>query len=150
MLCRVSSFTFDTFSTLLFPDAFSKKALIPTCSPRCEFAVTLVASRQEDAFFDLIANSILGATMLSMAVKIVFCILSSNLSTILLISLSILSLKHLSKVLTFTVLSIIAKFFLEASMVKSRFLVISTSIDHSVLLAFTISVANNDIVIQVI
>ena len=122
-LCRVSSFTFDTCSILLFPDAFSKEALIPTCSPRSAFAVTLVASRPEDAFIDLIADSIFGATMLTIAVKIAFCILSSTVSTILLISLSILSLKHLSKVLTFTVLSIIAILLLEASIVKSRSLV---------------------------
>ena len=80
-LCRVSSFTFDTCRILLFPDAFSKEALIPTCSPRSEFAVTLVTSHPEDAFRDLIANSILGATTLSIAVKITFCILSSTVST---------------------------------------------------------------------
>ena len=75
MLCRVSSFTFDTCSMLLFPDAFPKEALFPTCSPRSEFAATLVTSRTDDAFIDLIANSILAATMLSIAVKIAFCIL---------------------------------------------------------------------------
>ena len=48
MLCRVSSFTFDTPSVLLFLDAFSKEALIPTCSLRSEFADTLVTSRPED------------------------------------------------------------------------------------------------------
>ena len=42
------------------------------CSPRTEFAQMLVASRPEDAFIDLIANSILGATILSVAVKIAF------------------------------------------------------------------------------
>ena len=63
MFSRVSSFTFGTRSVLLFSDAFSKEALIPTRSPRSEFAVTLVTSRPEDAFIDLIANSILGATM---------------------------------------------------------------------------------------
>ena len=68
MSCRVSSFTFDTPSVLLFPDACSKEALIPTCSLRSELADTLVASRPEDAFIDLIANSILGVTMLSIAV----------------------------------------------------------------------------------
>ena len=59
MLCRVSSFTIDTCSILLFPDEFSKEALILTCSPRSEFGATLVTSRPEDTFFDLIANSIL-------------------------------------------------------------------------------------------
>ena len=72
MFCRVSSFTFDTHSMSLFSDAFSKKALIPTHSPRSQFAVTLVTSRPEDAFIDLFANSILGATMLSIAAKIAF------------------------------------------------------------------------------
>ena len=99
ILCRVSSFIFVT-PNVLFSDAFSKEALVPVRSLRSEFADTLVTSRPEDAFIDLIANSILGATMLSMAVKIAFCILSSTVSTILLISLSILSLKHLSKVFT--------------------------------------------------
>ena len=56
MLCRVSSFTFDTPSVLLFPDAFSKEALIPTCSLRSEFADTLVTSRLEDTFIDLSAT----------------------------------------------------------------------------------------------
>ena len=72
--------------------------------PRSEIAVTLVAFRPEDAFFDLMAHSTLGATMLSKAIKIGFYILSSTVSTILLISLSILLLKHLSKIFTFTVL----------------------------------------------
>ena len=89
MLCRVSSFTFDTSSVSLFLDALSKEALIPTRSLRSKFADTLVTSRPEDAFIDLIANSILGVTMLSMAVKIAFYILSSTVSTILFISLSI-------------------------------------------------------------
>ena len=92
-LFRVSSFTFDTCSTLLFQDAFSKEALTPACSPRSEFAVTLVASRPEDAFIDLPASSISGAIMLSIAVNIAFYILSSTVPTILLISLSILSIK---------------------------------------------------------
>ena len=72
MSCRVSSFTFDTPSVLLFPDGFSKEVLICTCSLRSEFADTLVASRPEDAFIDLIANSSLGATMLSIAMKTAF------------------------------------------------------------------------------
>ena len=59
MLCQVSSFTFDTSSVPLFLDALSKEALIPTRSLRSKFADTLVASRSEDAFIDLIASSIL-------------------------------------------------------------------------------------------
>ena len=51
MLRRVSSFTIDTPSVLLFPDAFPKEALIPTCSLRSEPADTLVASRTADAVF---------------------------------------------------------------------------------------------------
>ena len=58
LLFRVSSLTFDTYITLLLTDAFSKEALISTCTPRSEFAVTLVTSRPEDAFTDLIADSI--------------------------------------------------------------------------------------------
>ena len=131
MLFRVSSFTFDTCSTLLFPDAFSKESLIPACYPRSEFAVTMVASRPEDAFIDLTANSILGATMLSIAVKIAFWILSSTVSTKLLISLSILSLKHLSKVFTFTVFSLVTKLSLEVPTVKSRSLLPSFIIAFS-------------------
>ena len=56
MLCRVSSFTFDTSSVSLFLDAFSKETLIPTRSLRSEFADTLVTSRPEDAFIDPVAN----------------------------------------------------------------------------------------------
>ena len=123
LFCRVSSFIFDTRSISLFSDAFSKEALIPTRSPRSEFAVTPVISRPEDAFIDLIANSILVATMLSKAVKNAFCILSSTVSTMLLISLSILSLKRLSKVFTLTVLSLTAVLLLELLTVKSRSLV---------------------------
>ena len=120
MLFRVSSFTFHTCSILLIPDVFSKAALIPTYSPRPESALTLVESRPEDAFIYLIANSFLGATMISTAVKIEFWILSFTVSTILLISLSILSLKHLSKVFTFTVFSLVTKLSLEVPTVKSR------------------------------
>ena len=131
MLFRVSSFPFDTCCTLLFPDAFSKEALIPTCSLHSEFAAPLVASRPEDAFNDVIANSILGATRLSIAVKIAFCILSSIVSTILLISLSTFSLKHLSKVFTFTVLSLVAVVLLKVLAVKSRSLVPSLTTGFS-------------------
>ena len=56
ILCRVSSFTLDTRSKLLFPDAFSKETLIPTSYPLFEYVATLVTSRPEDAFIDLIAN----------------------------------------------------------------------------------------------
>ena len=77
---RVSSFTLLVHSTR-FPDAFSKGVLIPTCSQRSEIAITLVASRPEDAFIDLSANSILVATMLSIAVKNAFWILHSTVST---------------------------------------------------------------------
>ena len=65
-------FQSDICKTKLFSDAFSKGAVIPICSPRSEFAVTPVASRPEGAFIDLIANSILAATVLSIAIKIAF------------------------------------------------------------------------------
>ena len=120
MSCRVSSFTFDKPSVLSFPDAFSKEALIPTCSLLSELADTLVASRPEDAFIDLIANSFLGVTTLSIAVKNAFCILPSTISTILLNSLSNLSLKHLSKVFTLTAFPLTIESLLEVPTVKSR------------------------------
>ena len=121
MLCRVSSFTFHTPNVLLSPDAFSKEVLIPACSLRS--ADTLVTSVPEDAFIDLIASSILGATMLSIAVKIAFCILSSTVSKILLISLPILLLKHLSNVFTLSAFSLTTELLLEVPTVKSRSLV---------------------------
>ena len=133
MLCRDSSFTFDTPSVLLFPDAFSKEILIPTCSLRSEFADTLVAYRPEDAIIDLIAYSILAPTMLSIAVKIAFCILSSTVSTKLLISLSILSLKHLSKIFTFIAFSLKIELLLEIPIVKSQSLVPSLTTTFSCL-----------------
>ena len=119
-LCRVSSFTFDITWVSLFPDAFSKEALIPACSLRSEFTDTLVTSRPEDALIDLIANSILGATILSIAVRIAFCILSSTVSTILFISLSILSLKHLSRVFTFIAFQLSTELLLKVPTVKFR------------------------------
>ena len=123
MLFRVSSFTFGTLSTVLFSDALSKETIIPTSSPRSEFAVALVAFCREGAFIGLIYSSILGATMLSIAVKFVFWILSSTVSTILFISLSILSLKHLPKVFTFTASSLVAKLLPQVPTVKSWSLV---------------------------
>ena len=72
MLFRVSSFPFETCCILLFPDAFPEEASIPKCSLQSEFAATLVASCPEDTLIDLTANSILGATMLSIAVKSAF------------------------------------------------------------------------------
>ena len=70
--------------------------------------------------YDLIANSILGATILSIAVRIAFCILSSTVSTILFISLSILSLKHLSRVFTFIAFQLSTELSLKVPTVKSR------------------------------
>ena len=57
-----------------------KDDVIPISSPRSKFAVTLVASHREHAFIDLIANSILRATIPSLVVKIAFRILSSTMS----------------------------------------------------------------------
>ena len=57
-----------------------KDDVIPISSPRSKFAVTLVASHLEHAFIDLIANSILRATIPSLVVKIAFRILSSTMS----------------------------------------------------------------------
>ena len=72
ILFRVSSFLFNTCCMLLFSDAFSNEALIPTRSLHSEFAATLVVSRPEDAFIDLIANSILEAKMLLTMFKLHF------------------------------------------------------------------------------
>ena len=132
MLCRVSSFTFGICSVLLFPDAFSKEVLIPTCSLLSEFADTLVASRPENAFIDLIAKSILGATMLSIAVKIAFCIYL-QLYQQYCSFLSILSLKHLSKVFAFIAFSLTTELLLEIPTVKSRSLVLSLTTTFSCL-----------------
>ena len=57
-----------------------KDDITPISSPRSKFAVTLVASHPEHAFIDLIANSILRATIPSLVVKIAFRILSSTMS----------------------------------------------------------------------
>ena len=105
---RVSSFTFNSWIVLFFPDKFSGVSVIPMCFPRSELAITLVASRPHDAFFDLIANSTLGWIILFIAVKIAFWNLSSTVATILPFSVSILSLKHLSKVFKFTTFSLTA------------------------------------------
>ena len=147
MLCRVSSFTFDTCGILLSPDAFSEEALIPACSLRSEFADTLAASRPDVSFIDLIANSILGATILPMAVEIAYYILSSTVSKILLISLSILPLKHLSKIFTFIAFPLTTELLLEVPTVKPRSLVPSLATIFS---SFTSSVTNDYILIEVI
>ena len=97
---RVSSFVFNT-CVLFVSDMFSRDALIPMRSPHSEEAVTLIASRQEEALIDPTANSIL-VNILAIAVKFAFWILFSTMSTILRISLPIFLLKHLSKVCTFS------------------------------------------------
>ena len=89
LLFQVWSFTFETCSILLLTDAFLKEAKIPASYPSSEFTATLVSSRPGDTFIDLFAKSILGATMLYIAVKIAFWLLFSTVSTKLLISLSI-------------------------------------------------------------
>ena len=103
---RVSSFVLNTWIVLFLLDTFSAGTEILMCSPLFEFVMTLVASRPEDAFFDLITISILGVLLLSIAVKIALCILFSTVSTILPISLSIFQLKHLSKCFTLTKFSL--------------------------------------------
>ena len=122
---RVSSFTFNLCNTKLTSDGFSKGAVICIRYPRSEFALTLVASFSRNAFFDLIANSILRATILSRAVKIAFWILLSTVSTMLLSSLSFFALKHLSKAFTSTVFSLFVKLLPEVPTVKSRSPVLS-------------------------
>ena len=94
ILFRVSFFVLSTYNVLFLSDSFWKGAVIPMLSPRSEFAVTLMASYPEDAFIDVVANSISGTTMLSIALKIAFWILASPMSTMLHISLSVFSLYH--------------------------------------------------------
>ena len=59
MLCRASSFTFEHLLYCCIQLRFQKKVISPACSLQSEFADTLAASRPEDAFTDLIANSVL-------------------------------------------------------------------------------------------
>ena len=79
LLFRVSSLVLNTCGVTFFLNTFSKRAVTTMSSPRSEFAMTLVASRPENAFIDLIFNSFLGATKLSIAVKIPFRILSPKI-----------------------------------------------------------------------
>ena len=109
ILFRISSFAFNTCNVLFLSDTSSKEAVFPMRSPRSESSVPLVASRPEDSFIHPTDNSILGVVKLSIAVKIPFWILSSTVSTMLPVSLSILSLKQLSEVFTFTKLSLAVK-----------------------------------------
>ena len=106
---RVSSIVLNACKISFLWDTFSKGTVIPMCSPRFEIAMTLVASSPENAFFDLIASSILGVIALSIAVTIAFWLLSLTVSTNLPISLSIFSLKHLSEVFTVTIFSLAPK-----------------------------------------
>ena len=101
MFLRVSSIAFKSWNVLCLSDAFSKEVTIPKRSPHSEFSLTLVASRREDASFDLTANSKLGVIILSMAslaVEIEFWIIFSTVSTSLLSCPWILSLKQLCKI----------------------------------------------------
>ena len=85
----------------------------PYVSPYSELVVTLVASRLEDAFIELFANLILEVKILSSAVRIAFWIVSPTVSTKFSISLSILPLKHLSKIFTFSKISVAAELLTE-------------------------------------
>ena len=102
LIFRVWSFVTNACCVLSLSDTISKTAEILMCCPRAEFTTTLVLSRPDDSFFDLIAKSISGVILISTAVKVAFWILASTVSTILPISLSIPSLKLLSKVFTLT------------------------------------------------
>ena len=130
MIFWVSSFVWNTCNVLFLPDTFSNGAEIPMCSPRSDFAMTLVTSHPEDAFFELCAHSILVVIILSIAVKFAFWILSPTVSAILPISLSIFSLKHLSKVFTFN------KFSLAAGLLSELLTVISWATVSSFTVAF--------------
>ena len=106
---QVSSFAFITWNVLILPDTFSREAVILIRYPRSEFAVALTLSGLENKIIDLTAISILGVKILSIEVKIAFWILYSSMSTMLSISLTILSSKHLSEHWTFTELSLTVK-----------------------------------------
>ena len=146
MFPRFSPFAFISWNVLFLSDTFSKGTVISARSPCSEIAVKLVASRPEDAFIDLTANLILGVTILTLVVKIAFWILSSTMSTMLLISLSILSFKHLSNVRTFTVLPLTVK---TPSYFYPKFLVNRTIIGYNILLSIAYSVYNNNVSIKV-
>ena len=130
-LFPVSSFVLNTSNVLFLPNIFFRKSAILMCLSQSEFAVTLVASRPEDAFFDPIAHSIFGAFMLPREVKIAFWILLSTLSPILLISLAIFSIKPLSKVFIFIVFSLVIKLLPDVPIVNSWSPVPSLSVAFS-------------------
>ena len=67
-------------NVLFLSDTFSRGAVIFVRSPRSGLAIKLVASRPDDELIDLIADSISGVIILSIAVKIAFWILSSTVS----------------------------------------------------------------------
>ena len=72
ILFRESSFVLNKCSVLFPSDTYSQQTEFTMCSPSSEFATKLVTTRPEDAFFDLIASSILGLFSLSIMVKIAF------------------------------------------------------------------------------
>ena len=78
--------------------------LVPS---RFKLTIAMATSCSDDAFYDLIANSILGVMILSIAVKIAIKILSATVSTSMPILLATLSGKVLPKVWTSTVFSLV-------------------------------------------
>ena len=102
MIFRVSSVIFNTCYVLFLSHRFSRRAVTPMCSPRFEFAVTLFASRSEEALltlllFDFKSNNSIKSGQ--------YCVLDClrPRKQYYSFALSILSIKHLSKVFTFTV-----------------------------------------------
>ena len=120
---------------------FKIGAIIPSCSQRSGLRITLVASHPEDAFIDLLANSILGVKILSLVVKVAFWFLFTTVSTTLPISLPIFLLKHLSKVFTFTTFSLTAGPRSELPTVNSWLAVPSLTVVFSGLLLFIMPIA---------
>ena len=106
---RLSSFVFNACSALLFPDTFSKEAIILVHSTCYEFAVTLIAFCPGDTFISLTVNSFLVIILQTIAVKIEFLILSATVSTNLPISQSRLTLKHRSNDCRFIEISLVDK-----------------------------------------
>ena len=111
-----------------FRNAFKEGALIPLRSHRFEFAVTLATFRPDDAFIDLTSNSIFRVIISSIEVRVSFWILFSTISTILSVSLSIFSLKHLSNVRTFSVFSSVFEMLQTLLTIKCRSTVLSLTI----------------------
>ena len=118
------------------------------CSPCSEFAVTLVASCPEDTLIDLTASSILGAILLSIAVKVqfldyIFDIVNEN--THFPVNLFVkTSFQRLDIHRVFIGCQIIT------TINNGNFSVDGTFIDYNTLWSVACSVLNNNVLVEVI